>query len=106
MNSKTKARYQARADVLKAMAHPTRLFIVETLAQKSHCVAELTDLIGDDMSTVSKHLSVLKGVGIISGEKSGVQVYYSLCMPCVMNFFGCIETVLKESARNHLWLVQ
>jgi ArsR family transcriptional regulator len=106
MDNKTRARYQARADVLKAMAHPTRLFIVEKLAQKPLCVADLTELIGDDVSTVSKHLSVLKRVGIVAGEKTGVQVHYSLRMPCVMNFFGCIETVLKESAKNQLWLVQ
>jgi len=106
MNEKIKARYQARADIIKAMGHPTRLFIVDTLAQKSHCVAELTDLVGADMSTVSKHLTVLKSVGIIDDEKRGAHVYYSLKTPCVLNFFGCVEKVLKSSAAKRLQVIE
>jgi len=106
MNQKIKARYQARADIIKAMGHPTRLFIVDTLAQKSHCVAELTDLVGADMSTVSKHLTVLKSVGIIDDEKRGAHVYYSLKTPCVLNFFGCVEKVLKSSAAKRLQVIE
>jgi ArsR family transcriptional regulator len=49
---------------------------------------------------VSKHLGVLKAAGLVQDEKRGLQVYYRLCCPCIMNFFGCIETVLKESARR------
>ena len=106
MNEKIKARYQARADIIKAMGHPTRLFIVDTLAQKSHCVAELTELVGADMSTVSKHLTVLKSVGIINDEKRGAHVYYSLKTPCVLNFFGCVEKVLKSSAAQTLQVIE
>ena len=57
MNDKQKARFEARAAVLKALAHPTRLFMVEELAKKPHSVRELTDKVGSDVSTVSKHLS-------------------------------------------------
>ena len=98
MDAKTKARLRARADIVKAMAHPTRLFIVETLSKGERCVCELTELIGDDISTVSKHLSVLRGAGIVIDEKRGTQVFYSLRCPCVLNFFSCVESVLKTNA--------
>jgi len=61
MDPQTQARFQARAKVLKALAHPTRLFIVDELGRNGpRCVCELTDLVGADMSTVSKHLALLK----------------------------------------------
>ena len=87
--------FEARARVLKALAHPTRLFIVEELSKGERCVHELTDEIGADMSTVSKHLSVLKGVGIVRDEKRGSQVFYSLRMGCVLDFFDCVEAVIR-----------
>jgi DNA-binding transcriptional ArsR family regulator len=92
----TKARLDARARVMKALAHPTRLFIVEELSRGERCVCDLTEKIGADVSTVSKHLSVLKGAGIVLDDKRGVQVFYRLRVPCILNFFGCVEAVLEE----------
>ncbi|NOR14706.1 MAG: metalloregulator ArsR/SmtB family transcription factor [Candidatus Aminicenantes bacterium] len=100
MNDVKKARFEARANVLKAMAHPTRLFMVEELAKRSHCVNELTEMVEVDVSTVSKHLSILKNAGLIYDEKRGKQVFYSLRMRCALNFFDCVEAVLKEQARD------
>jgi len=106
MADKTRAKYEARAAIIKAMAHPTRLFIVDTLSQDSCCVAELTEKVGADMSTVSRHLTILKGAGIVDDEKRGAHVYYRLRMPCVMNFFGCVETVLRSTASDQLKLLR
>jgi ArsR family transcriptional regulator len=98
---KRKKLYEARARVIKAMAHPTRLFIVEELSKDERCVCDLTEMVGADVSTVSKHLSLLKNAGIVADDKRGNQVFYSLKVPCVLNFFTCVESVL-ESARNDL----
>jgi len=106
MDLKNRARYEARAKVIKAMAHPTRLFLVDELSRRSRCVCELTELVGADTSTVSKHLSILKSAGIVSDEKRGLQVWYTLKMPCVMNFFGCVEQVLKRTADEQLTAVR
>jgi DNA-binding transcriptional ArsR family regulator len=95
VEARAEERFRARASVMKAMAHPTRLYIVDELARGERCVHELTEMIGADMSTVSKHLSVLKSVGIVRDEKRGSEVYYSLRMGCVLGFFDCIEAVLK-----------
>jgi DNA-binding transcriptional ArsR family regulator len=97
MRTKTQERLKAQAKVLKALAHPTRLLLVEELARKSKCVCVLTDAAGLDISTVSKHLAVLRNAGIVEDEKRGLQVFYSLKTPCVLNFFKCVESVQKCS---------
>jgi len=85
---------------MKALGHPTRLFIVDELSRGERCVCELTDMVGADVSTVSKHLSVLKGAGLVLDDKRGAQVFYRLRVPCVLDFFGCVEAVLEEVARE------
>ena len=98
-------KYQAKAKVLKALAHPTRLWIAEQLAEGERCVCEFVDNIDADFSTVSKHLSVLKEAGIVEGDKRGKQVYYHLKVPCVLNFMDCIEAVLKNNAQEQAKLL-
>ena len=100
MNPKKQIALASRARVFKALAHPSRLFILEQLTDGERCVCELTDMIGADMSTVSKHLSVLKSAGVIQDEKRGLQVYYSLKMPCILRFFECVGEVLVTNARE------
>ncbi|MBE7558445.1 winged helix-turn-helix transcriptional regulator [bacterium] len=94
MEPQVKRRYEAKANVIKAMAHPTRLFLVDELSRGEHCVMDLAAMVGDDVSTVSRHLSILKNAGIITDEQRGTQVFYSVRVPCVLNFFSCVEGVL------------
>lgn len=101
MYQENKKHLEARAKVLKAMAHPSRLFIIEELEREERCVCDLTELIGADISTVSKHLSVLKQAGIVIDDKRGNQVFYQLRVPCILNFFGCVESVLEAQAQDH-----
>jgi ArsR family transcriptional regulator len=105
VNAKTQALFEARAEIVKALAHPTRLFIVNELSKGERCVCELRQEIGADLSTVSKHLSVLKNAGIVEDDKRGLQVFYRLRCPCILNFFVCVENVLQENARRHRALV-
>jgi ArsR family transcriptional regulator len=74
-----KTRYEEKARLMKALAHPTRLFIVDELAK--------------GISTVSKHLGLLKTAGVISDDKRGLQVFYRLQTPCVLNVFECVRQV-------------
>ena len=106
MDAKTQAKFEARARIIKAMGHSTRLFLVDELSKGERCVCELTKLVGADMSTVSKHLAILKDVGIVRDEKRGSQVFYRLAMPCVLNFFKCVESVMTLSAQEQLELAQ
>ena len=102
MDARTRARYEARARVVKAMAHPSRLFIIDELARGERCVCELAEMVGADVSTVSRHLSVLRNAGIVTDEKRGLQVYYTLRVPCVTNLFSCIETVVKSNVESQM----
>lgn len=101
LEGQTKVHLDARAKVMKALAHPTRLFVIDELSRGERCVRELTEKVGADVSTVSKHLAVLKRAGIVRDDKRGVQVFYRLRVPCILNFFGCAEAVLEEDAREH-----
>ncbi|MFP4384599.1 MAG: ArsR/SmtB family transcription factor [Spirochaetia bacterium] len=95
MNEKEKMRSEERARILKALAHPTRIYIAEKLHEKPYCVCELTEMVQADTSTVSKHLTVMKNAGIIESRKEGTTVYYSLRCGCIMKFIGCIEEVIR-----------
>ena len=97
MTENERLRSEARAKILKAMAHPSRMFIVEKLHTHEHCVCELAEMIGIDQSTTSKHLSVLKNAGLLDDRKEGTTVYYRLRCSCVMEFIGCIENVIKTN---------
>lgn len=87
--------FEARARIMKALAHGSRLLIIDELSRGERCVCDLRERVGHDMSTVSKHLTILKNAGIVEDEKRGKQVYYRLRVPCVLNFFHCLESVLS-----------
>ncbi len=65
MDAGEKALYEAKAAVLKALAHPTRLWMVGQLAGGELCVCKFVEALDADFSTISKHLSVLKQAGIV-----------------------------------------
>lgn len=101
MAGKVNTKHEAWAKIIKAMAHPTRLFIIEELNKGERCVGELTEMICADTSTVSKHLSVLKNAGLVFDEKRVNSIYYQLRCPCIIDFMGCVEEVLSANAREH-----
>ncbi len=85
-----------RARVLKAMAHPSRLLMLERLVEGECCVCDLQALVGADMSTVSKHLALMRRAGLVEDRREGLKVFYKLRVPCVMGFLDCIDAVRDE----------
>ena len=101
MNSDLLSKYQKQSDILKALSHPSRLYILDLLEQRSHCVSDLTEKVGADTSTVSKHLSILKNAGLIRSQKQGKMVSYSLRCSCILHALNCIEeTVLEKKQKE------
>jgi ArsR family transcriptional regulator len=96
----SRQRYAARAEVAKALAHPSRLLMLDALQDGQRCVCELTELVGADQSTVSKHLAVLKQAGLVDDRKDGVMTFYRLKVRCLAGFWQCIESVLKENLKT------
>jgi DNA-binding transcriptional ArsR family regulator len=88
-----RSRLEERATVLKAMAHPSRLLMLEALSGGERCVCELQRLVGADISTVSKHLALMRAAGLVLDRRQGLQIFYSLRVPCVMRFFDCVDAV-------------
>ncbi|HVK37035.1 MAG TPA: metalloregulator ArsR/SmtB family transcription factor [Candidatus Kapabacteria bacterium] len=97
MDASTLDHFQRRATIIKAMAHPSRLLIIDLLSSGERNVGDLQSLVGGDLSTVSKHLAVLKRAGLVGDRKAGLQVYYRLRVPCIMNFFACVEEVIEHA---------
>lgn len=96
MTESERAFSKARADVLKALAHPSRLYMVEKIREAPHCVCELSELVGSDTSTVSKHLSILKSAGILRDRKEGTTVYYSLACDCIDEILTSVESIVSS----------
>ena len=105
MVEQEKALFMAKAKILKALAHPTRLWMAEQLADGEKCVYEFVEVIDVDFSTISKHLSVLKEAGIVAADKRGKQVYYTLKVPCILNFMSCVEAVLENNAKEQMGMM-
>jgi len=106
MDPRRRLLFEARATVMKALAHPSRLIIMDELSEGERCVCELRDAVGSDMSTVSKHLSVLRNAGLVADDKRGLQVFYRLKAPCVLSFMACVQSVLEEQAREQRALLE
>jgi len=94
------ARYEARARIAKALAHPTRLQMLDALAERKCCVCELTELTRLDQSTVSKHLAVLKQAGIVADRRAGTKTFFRLRICCLQRLWECIESVLKDNLKT------
>lgn len=86
-----KNKYEKRCSIFKALSHPLRLFIVDLLREKERCVCEITDNTELHISTISKHLTILKNSGIISFRKENNKVFYKLVYNCISDINLCLE---------------
>lgn len=91
--------FTRQAKVLKALAHESRLMILDRLSRGECSVGDIRELVGSDLSTASKHLALLRAHGIVENRREGTTVYYRLLTPCVCNFFTCATQVLKQRSR-------
>lgn len=101
MKTHDMALIEAKANVLKALGHPTRLWIAEQLADGEKCVCELVEQVEADFSTISKHLSVLKQAGVVTDERRGKMIYYRLKVPCILKYMPCIEAVIRAGVEEN-----
>lgn len=88
--------YEERSRIIKAISHPTRLFIAEQIRDRELCVNEIQEMIGDDISTISKHLRILKNSNLVDIDRRGTCIYYRLKVPCILDIMTCVEDVLSE----------
>jgi ArsR family transcriptional regulator len=93
-------RYEQRARVMKALANPARLMLIDQLAEGERCICELQPLFPQNKSTLSRHVAALRNAGIVRERRDGVRVYLSLVTPCILNIFDCVSSVMKKTGRS------
>lgn len=90
---------QLQSDLLKAMAHPTRLRILEYLRGGERCVCEITEQLELEQANVSQHLAVLKRQDLVSSRKDGLRVLYRINYPEIYDLLEKVRQILRLQAR-------
>jgi ArsR family transcriptional regulator len=92
---------ELRTTILKALANLTRICIMEKLREGPHSVSQLSERVQSDISTVSKHLSILKSAGLIEDKKEGTSVYYSLTTDSILDILASIDVVIRRNYEQY-----
>ena len=100
LSKKKQLLFEKQAEIAKAIAHPLRIAIVDFLREGEQCVCDIAAHIGSERSNVSRHLSVMAGAGVLECRKEGLKVIYKLKTPCILDFFSCLTTCLKQQLRE------
>jgi len=91
-----------KAIILKALAHPLRIRMFEAVAEGEKTVGELVAITGDKEANVSRHLSVLRSIRLVTTRKEGLNVYYSNAMPCLISMLQCVNQALYTMADENM----
>jgi len=70
--------YKKMAEYFKALSHPTRIKIIELVAEKERCVCEMMEILNLDQSHISRHLTILRNMEIVEDRREGNRVFYNL----------------------------
>ncbi len=92
--------FEKQAEILKAMAHPLRIGVVDFLKNGEQCVCDIAEHLGSERSNVSRHLSVMVNAGVLGHRKEGLKVIYRLKTPCILDFFSCVTALLKQQIKD------
>ena len=96
----------ARAGILKAIAQPTRMKIIEFLRDGERCVCEIFPAIDEEQSNTSRHLNMMQGCGILARRKDGVKIMYRIKHPEVLEILELASSILKREIRGRSDLLQ
>ena len=78
------------AYVLKAVAHPVRLQIIELLEKREMCVGDIVDALGVKQAITSQHLNMMRDKEVLSCRREGAKVYYGIKNKNVLKLLYCI----------------
>ena len=92
--------YKLKTNLIKALANPIRLMIIDCLRDREKCVSEIIEELKEEQSNISKSLGILKSNGLIKDRKEGLNVYYSLNLCCINEFFCCLDNIISENLRQ------
>ncbi|HUV66682.1 MAG TPA: metalloregulator ArsR/SmtB family transcription factor [Sedimentisphaerales bacterium] len=88
------------AEVLKAVAHPVRLQIVELLENKEMCVGDIVDALGGKQAITSQQLNMMKDKGVLNCRRDGAKVYYRIENENVIKLLHCVYDHCERKGRK------
>ncbi|MBN2258922.1 MAG: helix-turn-helix transcriptional regulator [Clostridiales bacterium] len=92
---------EQKADILKAIAHPIRLCILDCLRSSGDCnVSYLISKVDKPQSTVSRHLSRLRASGIVEGTRNGLEIQYKIANEDANCIIDLLMKELREQGEN------
>lgn len=97
-----KSLYEMQAEICKTLTNPKRIEILNTLKNEEKTVTELVQAIGASKANVSQHLAVMRHKGILATRRDGVNIYYRVANPKVIEACSLMKEVLfeQQSARK------
>jgi ArsR family transcriptional regulator len=101
LSKKKQLLFEKQAEIVKAIAHPLRIAILDFLKDGEQCVCDVAEHVGSERSNVSRHLSVMVSAGVLEYRKEGLKVIYRLKTPCILDFFSCVTACLKQQAKEN-----
>ena len=88
--------FQLHADLLKALAHPRRLEVINLLQGQELSVTDLQEMLGLPQANLSQHLQILRKHGVVTGRKEGKQVFYKIAHRNFVKACELIRQILIE----------
>ena len=84
-----------RAEILKALAQPTRLKIIDFLRDGERCVCEIFPAIGEEQSNTSRHLNMMLAAGVLSRRKDGLKIYYAIKHREILEIIDIVTGIMR-----------
>jgi len=97
---------ELKAEVLKAMAQPTRLKILECLREGEKCICEIVPVINGEQSNISRHISLMQKSHLVNTRKDGVKVMVKVSDPKIFNILDQVSAILKSQMSEHRRLIR
>ena len=99
INANKQLLFQKQAEIVKAIAHPLRIAILDFLKGGEQCVCDIAEHVGSERSNVSRHLAVMVNARVLEHRKEGLKVIYKLRTPCILECLSCITDALKQQVK-------
>ena len=96
---------QFKADIFQALAHPTRIAILEYLSRGELSAGALIEKLGMEQANVSQHLAVLRAKQIVVNRKAGNQVFYTVRDPIILQVLALMRTYFQTHLKEALGML-
>jgi ArsR family transcriptional regulator len=91
---------ELKAEILKALAQPTRLKILELIRNGEKCICEIVPAINGEQSNISRHISLMQKSNLVTTRKDGVKVMVKVKDPQIFNILDRVGRILKNQMKE------